>query len=137
MTTSERAEMTEVVASVFLNEFGGRAALSEVTDAVTARILDTQHLNEYLVRLGIKGITKDYFRQSATDGLPNAPEADKAGTHVQLELLTVPEFRYVIGRQLDNSAAARMRAQQYAERCHEIFGVWITVDALPSERRTA
>lgn len=121
---SEYGELQDLIGRVF-DEMGGRGTKAELIEHLAASL--PRHLGAYLVRGGLSTNVGLFFRKKA-DGLPAAPEVDERGTHAQLELLDIDEYRYVIDRQMRASRNARQQAQRYAERCQKVHGVGIDVD---------
>lgn len=124
MSSSEHAELTDLIERVF-HEVGGRATAGEMMEHLTGI---PEHLNTYLVNNGLKTLIGQYFRSRTDAGLPTAPEIDSDGTHAQLELLSVEEFRYVVRQQMNASRAARQQAKKYADKCAEVHGITIDLD---------
>ena len=125
MITSEHAELSELLDRTW-HELGGRGTKAELVTHVHTILPD--HLRSYLIEQGLASKAGAYLRRTGADGLPQAPEIDAHGTHAQLELLDESEFRYVVARQMDNSRAARHRAQQLADLAFERLGVVISID---------
>lgn len=123
MPSSENAEVDDLIARAFIEEFGGRASSGEVFRAVGDDL--PEHLLRHLASGGLKAAIGRYFRQKNSDGLSIAPEADPDGTHVQLDLLSVPEYQYVVGRHLNLSTSHHSQAQKYADKCEVVHGVII------------
>jgi hypothetical protein len=123
--SSENTEIVDLIERTF-HTLGGRATKQDVLVEIRTQLPD--HLSEYLIGHGLGTKIGQYFRSIGTDGLPQAPEADEEGTHVQLELLVESEYRYVIAHQMQASANARARAQQYADLCADRLGVVIDID---------
>lgn len=123
MPSSENAEVDDLIRRAFTEEFGGRASSDEVFREVAPEL--PEHLLHHLASGGLRAAIGRFFRQKNADGLSLAPEADPDGTHVQLDLLSVPEFQYVVGRHLTLSDAHRGQAQKYADKCEVVHGVTI------------
>lgn len=128
MSTSENQEINEAIGRVFENDLGGRGSLPEVFRALAEDL--PEHLAHHLMATGLKTKIRGYFRKQNADGLPQAPEADAHGTHVQLDLLELAEYKYVIGQQLASSHAARKQAEKMAARCELVHGVRVDLDSL-------
>ena len=128
MSASESQEINETIGRVFTETLGGRASLTEVF----REMVDTmpEHLVHYLVATGLKTKIRGYFTKQNFDGLPQAPEANVDGVHVQLALLDVDEYRYIIVRQLNSSRASHAQAVKLAALCAEVHGVTIALDQL-------
>lgn len=125
MSTSEYGEIRDLISRTF-DELGGRATKQDMLAHLT--IILPAHLTSYLVNRGMDRQIGDFFRSTGETGLPVAPEVDMHGTHVQLELLSVEEYRFAISRQMSNSRDARSRAVAYQQRCLDQHGVFIDVD---------
>ena len=116
MSHSEGAELKDMIQRAF-EELGGRFLEPQIPG----------YLKSSIVRAGLATKVGGFLRQPGKLGLPKAPEVDKDGTHVQLELMSADEFRYVVARQMDNSASAYRRAQQMADLCFALHEVRIPV----------
>lgn len=125
MTTSETAEIRELIARTFETEFGGRATVREVREAVVTSAPD--HLADYIARRGWTSSINAYFRQKGVDGLPEAPVVDDAGTHVQRPLMDVGEYRYAIRRRIDLGDQSYRSARALADECYFVHGIRIAV----------
>ncbi|MEH3033325.1 MAG: hypothetical protein PGN07_04615 [Aeromicrobium erythreum] len=128
MPSSENAELHDLIHRVFTETFGSAASAPEVFREVVTSIPD--HLTRHLVGKGPKAEISGYFRTKRADGLPQAPEVDDEGTHKQLDLMTVPEYRYVIEQYLKSSAASQAQAQKLADLCHALHGVTIPLQMI-------
>lgn len=128
MTDSYRAEIIDAIDRMFVGNFGGRASTDEVFRALVAGL--PEHLTNRLIETGLKSHINSYFRAKNDDGLPIAPAADEDNTHVQLELLTIPEFEFVVAAQMKSSRAHRSIAQKIADRCLSDHGHRIDIDAI-------
>lgn len=124
MNTSEHAEITALISRTF-DELGGRATKQEVLAHVL--LLLPAHLRKYVVEQGLASKIGGFFRSNGSEGLPIAPDIGD-GIHVQLELLVVDDFRWVIASQISASKAARARAVQYQQRCLHQHGVLIDLN---------
>lgn len=124
MSSSEGAELKDMIQRAF-EELGGRATKGEIVAFLEPQI--PGYLKSSIVRAGLATKVGGFLRQPGKLGLPKAPEVDKDGTHVQLELMSADEFRYVVARQMDNSASAYRRAQQMADLCFALHEVRIPV----------
>lgn len=120
---SESAELNDLIARTF-QEMGGRATLPEIR--ATLHDLIPAHLRRHLIGKGLDTAVGRYFRSQNEDGLPVAPAVDEHGTHVQLELLTVEEYRYAVRRQKSAERAANAQARKYVDRCRDVHGVDIS-----------
>ena len=128
MTDSYYQEISEAIDRVFVGDFGGRASTDEVFRALVSGL--PKHLTNRLIETGIKSHINSYFRAKNSDGLPIAPAADEENTHVQLELLTVPEYEFVIAAQMKSSRAHRAIAQKLADKCFQDRGHRMDIDGL-------
>jgi len=126
MPASEYSELQEIVERAFTEELGSAASADELLQVIAADL--PEHLDHYIRAAGIKTAIGTYFRRKRADGLPQAPEVNAEGVHKQLDLLDVPEFRYVIGKQMKSSAAARSQAEKLAHLCRELHGVVIPLE---------
>lgn len=124
-SNSSYAEIREIIKQTF-DELGGRASKSDML--THCELILPPHLTGYLVNRGMDRMIGEFFRSTLDNGLPVAPEVDVHGTHVQLELLSVEEFRFAIRRQMANGAAANRRAKALAAACYEQHGVVIDPD---------
>ncbi len=124
MSSSEGAELRDMIQRAF-EHLGGRATVGEITAYLEPTL--PGYLKASLVRAGLSNRVGRALRQPGKLGLPKAPEVDKDGTHVQLELMSADEFRYVVARQMDNSASAYRRAQQMADLCFALHGERIPI----------
>lgn len=125
MSKTEHAEIMGAIASVW-QDMGGRGTKGGVVAHLG--VVLPPHLRRYLTDQGLSTKVGQFFRSLNDDGLPTAPEIDAHGTHAQLELLDVDEFRYAVARQMSNSAAARRRAKRYADLCWARHNVRIDID---------
>lgn len=123
MPSSENAEIHDLIHRIFTEQFGSAASTPEVYRAAADSL--PEHLSRHLIGKGLKAEISRYFRTKRSDGLPQAPEVDDEGTHKQLDLMTVPEYRYVIEAYLKSSAASRAQAAKLIDLCREIHGVTI------------
>lgn len=123
MSASEHSELQDLIADSFFGHYGGRASTDEVLRSLVPDL--PEHLQNYILSTGLKTAIRGFFRRQRADGLPQAPEANPEGLHVQLDFLSVPEFQYVIERQLKASESARLQAAKLAELCEAIHGVRI------------
>lgn len=114
-----------------LSSMGGAATVDDVTTHIRIRLTDDER--EQLAAAGIAGIVAKRFRATGGDGLPDAPAVDAKGTHMQLELLSASEFRYVIRSCLVGARRYVRRAQQYRDRCNELHGVFYDLDQVGQE----
>lgn len=128
MTDSYRSELLEQTERIFKTDLGGRAAIREVVDLLVGDL--PEGADDYYVRKGVTGVVQSYFRTKTADGLPQAPQVNDSGQHVQLELLSVEEYRFLARQYLDRSHANRAQAEKVAARCKEICGVSLDLDAL-------
>ena len=129
MTASEHSELVDIIDRTF-SHLGGVGTLSDVLDVLTIAGTVPDHLREYLVREGLATKVGAYFRRKDRDkGLPIAPEVDEHGTHMQLELMDVGEYRYVIRKYVERGNANRAMAQAFADACYEHHGVRIDISA--------
>jgi hypothetical protein len=124
MSSSEGQELREMIQRAF-EDLGGRATKGEIVAHLESQI--PGFLKSAILRAGLSTKVGAYLRQPGRLGLPKAPEVDKDGTHVQLELMLPDEFRYVVARQMDNSASAYRRAQQMADLCFALHDVRIPI----------
>ncbi|WGW12693.1 hypothetical protein LWF01_02680 [Saxibacter everestensis] len=127
MSASENQELSDLYQRIF-EELGGRATVKEIVAHAT--ITAGQHLNEYLTAQGHKTKVGAFLRRKGTSGLPQAPEVDGQGTHVQLELLSVEEFKYVVAHHLKSARASAQQARNLADYCYEMRGVALDLDEL-------
>lgn len=132
MSGSENAEIADLIDRAFTGTFGGRASNDDVFREVAADLPD--YLIRHLAGPGLKTAIGRYFRAKRKDGLPHAPEVNAEGLHVQLDLLDVPEFEYVIGQQLKRSSEFYGQALKLADRCKTIHGVTIALELLDMAR---
>lgn len=125
MIASENAEMTDLVDRVW-QSMGGVGSQPDVTRHVLAAL--PEHLTTYLVARGVISAVGAYFRRRGETGLPTAPLVDKRGTHMQLELMSVEEYRFVVVQYLKRGRANYAMAQRMAEQCQLVHGVQIDLD---------
>lgn len=125
MTDSYRAELLDQTHQVFTAEMGGRAIIRDLVDALIADL--PEGASDYYVRRGVTQVVQSYFRTKNTEGLPQAPQVNDAGEHVQLELLTVDDYRYLVRQYLDRAEANHAQAEKFAARCEAIWGVTLDV----------
>ncbi len=105
-------------------QVGGRGTQPEVTAHVIASRPD--HLTSYLADRGTAQAVSGYLRrQEKGSDLPAAPAVDEHGTHVQLELMNVDEFRYVYEQYRKRGRANNQMAKRINDRCHDVHGVWV------------
>lgn len=123
---TSRSECRSLVARIF-DELGGRASAEDII--VHLNVSAPPELHEYLRDQGWQKVIGEFFRSKSTDGLPVAPEVGD-GVHVQLELLALDDFKWVITRQMQSSKASRVRAEQYRDRCYDQWGVLIDLDEI-------
>lgn len=124
MTDSERAELRDFIKRVW-DQMGGVGTLSEVRSHCRASM--PEHLSAYLIDEGISKVVGEVWRSRNQAGLPSALAVDTHGTHKQLELMDVSEYRYAIASRMKQSAAFRRQAQKLAAYCLEIHGVVISL----------
>lgn len=124
MTTSEHAELNALIAKTW-DELGGRGTVADVIAHLRAIL--PPHLSDFLINKGLSAAVGAFLRRKV-GGLPVAPEIDEHGTHAQLELLDVSEYRYVIAQHMNASRAHRARAEEYAARCFEVHQVRIDIN---------
>jgi hypothetical protein len=79
-----------------------------------------------LAEPGGKREIADFLHEADDDGLPYAPAIDTHGTHVQGELLSVEEFRYVVRTLGQGMRALDARRRQWVKRCLDVHGVDIS-----------
>lgn len=127
MTASETAELNEVIKRIW-ESMGGRGTIDEAVEHAAVSMPD--HIRNYLVTEGLRKKVGAYLRSTGADGLPLAPAVDRDGMHVQLELLSVEEFRAVIVAAMQRTSANRARAYQWAARCKRVHGVWIDPESV-------
>lgn len=123
--TTESSELTEHVARTF-EAMGGVGTIIELVEA--ARAGASPDLDTYLLDRGWASIAGSFFRSRGNNGLPVAPEVDEHGTHMQLQLMSVEEYRYAIKRRMSGSVAYRKQAEKFAAACLTTYGVHIDVD---------
>jgi hypothetical protein len=111
------------LAEVVFKQHGGRATSPEVQRRVWEMLSDEQ-----LGRLAYKAlgpIISSFFLRRNRNGLPQAPEVDGSGTHCQLELITVDEYRYLIRSYVKRSSQNLAMAYKFATQCQDVHGTWI------------
>lgn len=128
MTDSYRSELLEQTDHIFKSDLCGRAVIRDVVNRLTQNL--PEGAADYYVRKGITGVVQSYFRTKGADGLPQAPQVNAAGEHVQLELLTVDDYRYLARQYLDRSHANRAQAEKVAARCSQIYSVALDLDQM-------
>jgi hypothetical protein len=120
------AKVKDLGMTVFA-QMGGVGTIEDVSSHVFASLSETER--RALTIQGVNKLVGDRFRQTGSDGLPEAPAVDVRGTHMQLELLSAEEFRFVIRECLIGSRRLRRRAEQYRDRCADQHGVeWDLAD---------
>lgn len=134
MSSSEYTEIANAISRTF-EQIGGRATHAEVF--AHAKVTIAPELRDYLTDRGLSQQVSAFFRQQGTDGLPQAPAIDEHGTHAQLRLLEVEEFKFVIRQQMKASGASRVRAKEYQRLCQEQHGVWIPLTDQTADANTA
>lgn len=139
MILSEREEAISLARRVFEEEYGARAAYSEVIETVVERVSNQKHLNDYFVRSGLRGAVSAMFAQRDADGLPFAPVANGQGEHVAVPLMSFEEYEFVARRYVAEGDANYAQARKLARKAHETFGRSIVVDGidLSAEERAA
>lgn len=135
MISSESAELADMFDRVFVGQFGGRASVDEVYRAVLKDL--PNHLRDYLVATGLKTKIGTHFRKRNSIGLPAAPEVNAQGVHVQLDMMSVEEFRYCVQRQCRDAETSKAQAHRYAQLCAEVHGELIDVAAELAKAGTA
>lgn len=114
-----------------LSSMGGAATVDDVTTHIMIRLGDEER--EQLASAGVAQIVGTRFRATGRDGLPDAPAVDAKGTHMQLELLSESEFRYVIRSCLVGARRYERRAEQYRDRCAELHGTFYDLAEIEQE----
>lgn len=114
-----------------LSSMGGAATVEDVTTHIMIRLNDAE--KEELASEGVAKIVAQRFRATGFDGLPDAPAVDAKGTHMQLELLSTSEFRYVIRSCLVGARRYVRRAEQYRDRCNELHGTFFDLADIEQE----
>jgi hypothetical protein len=117
-----RTEILDLAELVF-HQLGGRATSRDVQDNLREVLSEEQR--EYLSEYALGSIVGQFFRRRDRSGLPQAPEVNGAGTHCQLELITVDEWRYVIRKYVQRSDQNLDMAYRCANACKDVHGVWI------------
>jgi type II secretory pathway component PulJ len=113
------------IGTVF-DQLGGRATNQDLQAHVESTL--TIDERSHLVRTGLSTRIASFFRQRAESGLPQAPEIDEHGTHAQLDLLSVEEWRYVVRQYMLRSLANRRKARDAADLCFQQHAVLIDID---------
>lgn len=125
MSTSEHGEIMRLCDDAF-QSMGGVGTAPDLAAHVRASMPD--ELRDYLYQRGVASMVQRYLRTKGTSGLPQAPEVDDHGTHMQLELMSVEEYRFVVNRCVRAGRAYVERAHQYAAHCQALHGVRLAVD---------
>lgn len=121
---SENQQLREHIAHTF-EAMGGVGSITDLVQAARAHASPT--LDAYIRDRGWTSVVGAFLRSRGANGLPLAPEVDQHGTHMQLQLMSVEEFQYVIKRRMSESTASVRQAQKYAECCWETYGVRIDI----------
>lgn len=124
MTDSYTAELRDIIDRAFTVEHSGRATAGMVHNSVHRDL--PEHLIDFLIDKGLRSQISSYFRAKDNDGLPMRPEVNPDWEHAQIALLSVPEYRFVHERYVDQSEAFRVQAEKVRARCIEQHGVDLT-----------
>ena len=108
-----------------IRTLGGRAPAQRIAEYVA------DHLSEE----GYRGATWNGFvaqvrnalRTAGSNGLPSAVSVE--GEYVQVPLLSVDEYRTVVGGYTKRASANLTLAQRFADECQAVHGVTIDVAA--------
>lgn len=100
---------------------GGTGTVADVRAHM--KVLLSDEACERVLDKGLDQVIATALRRVGVTGLPMAPSIDDAGTHMQLELLSPSEFKYVIRSCLVGKRRYHRRAEQYAHRCAQQHGV--------------
>jgi hypothetical protein len=122
----KRTERTERRAYIGLawDTIGRAGTVDDVWVALLQSLPD--ELLRGLAEPGGKREIAEYLRQADDDGLPYAPAVDDHGTHVQGELLSIEEYRYVVRNLGRGMRALDSRRRQWVQRCLDVHGVDIS-----------
>lgn len=121
MVDSYPAELRDIIDRAFTAEHGGRATAQMVHNSVYRDL--PEHLVDYLVGKGLRSRVTAYFGEKDAEGLPERPEVNPAGEHVQLPFAAIEEFAYVYAGYLERADANAAKATKVRQRCLEQHGV--------------
>lgn len=104
---------------------GGVGTHAEVKEAVIDRIPADERGR--LIDAAVGSKITSYFNRKTASGLPQAPAVDAQGTHMQLELFDVEQYRFAIYTQMSQSNASRRQAEKLAAECKAKTGIAIDI----------
>lgn len=119
---SINGEICSLAEEVF-KRLGGRATSPDVQRRVWELLTDEQYGR--LAYKALAPIISSFFLRRNRNGLPQAPEVDGDGTHCQLELITVDEYRYLVRSYVQRSSQNLAMAHKFAQQCKDVHGTWI------------
>ncbi len=103
-------------------QMAGRARAEDVAKHVALQMEDERYVE--VTWKGFVGQVGSELRRVDSDtGLPQAPCV--GGVYVQESLLTVDEYRSLIGDHMQAATRSRGRARKYAEQCLAVHEIWI------------
>lgn len=116
------------LAHTTLRQMGGVATIEDASQHIYASLSNEER--KALALPGIAAIVATSWREIGDLGLPMAPAVDVHGTHMQLALFSVDDYRFVITECLRSKRRFQKRAEQYHDACASVHGVDIDLGAI-------
>ena len=109
-----------------IRTLGGRAPAQRIAEYVADHMSEDAYRNT--TWNGFVSQVRNALRVIGTNGLPSAVSV--SGEYVEVPLLSVDEYRTVVGGYAKRASANLTLAQRFADECHAVHGERIDVAAL-------